>query len=136
MNKKVCDIIESKTGFTILGRHFHGFQVSYMLTACLLLVFGTVVVILLRDPKDGVALPAGKKKARGTSWVGIDFEAAKKTSFFYLTILVVFLTGFSLQGIYGIYKSHMADIGMDTEYVYALFSSFSLMLTGTKILVY
>lgn len=129
------DIIESKTGFTIFGHHFHGFQVSYMLTACLLLIFGTVVVILLRDPKDRPALPVGKKKARGTSWVGVDYATAKKSSYFYLTVLVVFLTGFSLQGIYGIYKSHMADIGMGTEYVYALFSSFSLMLTGTKILV-
>lgn len=129
------DIIESETGFTIFGHHFHGFQVSYMLTACLLLFFGTLVVILLRDPKDGPTLPAGKKKARGASWVGVEYDTAKKAPYFYLTILVVFLTGFSLQGIYGIYKSHMADIGMDTEYVYALFSSFSLMLTGTKILV-
>lgn len=131
----LCNIIESETGFTFFGKHFMGYQTAYILTGIILLVFGIFVVALLKDPSDGPALPAGKKKARGATWSGVDIDTAKRSSYFYITIIVVFLTGFCLQGIYTTYKAHMSDIGMDKNYVYTLFSCFSLILTATKILV-
>ena len=130
--------INNTSGYLINGRLFQGYQVSYLLVAALLVVFGTVVVILLRVPKSAPipTAPAKKKKAaRGSTWIGIDYATAKRSSYFYITILVVFLTGFALQGIYGIYKTHMTDIGMDKTYVTNIFSFFSLLLTVTKILV-
>ncbi|MBO5868041.1 MAG: MFS transporter [Oscillospiraceae bacterium] len=131
-------IINNENGYNLFGHQFQGYQTSYLLVAALLAVFGTVVVILLRVPKDSAipSTPAKKKKAaRGSTWVGIDYATAKKSSYFYITVLVVFLTGFALQGIYGIYKAHMTDIGMDKNYVTNIFSVFSLALTVSKILV-
>lgn len=130
-------IINNENGFYLLGSLFQGYQASYLLVAVLLAVFGTAVVLLLRVPKGiPVAAPRGKKKpARGSTWVGIDYATAKRSPYFYITILVVFLTGFSLQGVYGTYKVHMTDIGMDKTYITNIFSFFSLMLTVSKILV-
>lgn len=130
-------IINNESGYKLLGRHFQGYQSSYLLVAVLLAVFGIAVVSLLREPKN-VPLPAPTKKkkaARGATWVGIDYATAKKSTYFYITILVVFLTGFSLQGVYGTYKVHMTDIGMNKTYITNIFSFFSLMLTVSKILV-
>lgn len=129
-------IINNEAGFNLLGRHFQGYQTSYLLVVVLLVFFGIAVVTLLREPKN-VPLPAPTKKkaARGSTWVGIDYTTAKKSPYFYITILVVFLTGFSLQGVYGTYKVHMTDIGMNKTYITNIFSFFSLMLTASKILV-
>lgn len=120
----------------IMGRP--GYQVSYLLVAAILLTLGIIVVILLRErPKDAPieAAPAGKKKARGSSWVGIDFATAKKRPYFYIVILIVFLTGFSVQGISGVYKAHMRDVGLDSALVTNIISVFSLVFTAAKILV-
>ena len=131
-------IINNESGFVLFGHHFQGYQTSYLLVAVLLLVFGTAVVLLLRVPEN-TAVPAAtakkKKAARGSTWIGIDYATAKHSSYLYITIVVVFLTGFALQGIYGIYKAHMTDIGMDKNYVTNIFSFFSLMLTISKVVV-
>ena len=131
-------IINTQSGFNLLGRHFQGYQTAYLLTAVLLALFGTAVIFLLQTPKN-VAIPSEpakkKKSARGSTWVGIDLATARKSPCFYITILVVFLTGFSLQGVYGTYKVHMTDIGMDKAYITNIFSFFSLLLTISKILV-
>ena len=130
-------IISNASGYELAGHHFQGYQVSYLLVAALLLFLGITVVFLLREPKEAppLAKAAKKKASRGSSWVGIDYATAKRAPYFYITVLVVFLTGFALQGIYGIYKTHMEDIGMDGSFVRNLFSYFMLMLTVTKILV-
>lgn len=131
-------IINNEYGFSLLGHHFQGYQASYLLVAVLLVAFGTAVVFLLRVPKNTPlpTAPASKKRsARGSTWVGVDFATAKRSPYLYITILVVFLTGFSLQGVYGTYKVHMTDIGMDKTYITNIFSFFSLTLTVSKILV-
>lgn len=127
-------IIESQS--PIMGRP--GYQVSYLLVAAILLVLGIIVVIFLRErPKNTTieATPAGKKKPRGSGWVGIDFETAKKRPYFYIVIVIVFLTGFSVQGISGVYKAHMRDVGLDSALVTNIISVFSLVFTAAKILV-
>lgn len=131
-------IINTEAGFTLFGRHFQGYQTSYLLVALLLVAFGTVIICLLRSPEN-VPLPASpankKRVARGSTWVGVDYADTKRTAYFYITILVVFLSGFSLQGVYGTYKVHMTDIGMDKQYITNIFSFFSILLTISKILV-
>ncbi|MBR2311385.1 MAG: MFS transporter [Oscillospiraceae bacterium] len=127
-------LIESKT--PIMGRP--GYQVSYLLVAVILLVLAIVVVSFLRErPKDAsiTPTPAGKKKARGSSWVGMDFKTAKTKPYFYIVILIVFITGFSVQGISGVYKAHMRDVGLDSALVTNIISVFSLVFTAAKILV-
>lgn len=115
-----------------------GYRTSYLFVAALLLIIGTIVVIFLRErPKDDTVAvtPGQKKKARGSGWVGIDFQTAKKRPYFYIAAVVVFLTGFSLQGISGVYKAHMQDVGLDPDMVINIVSLFSLSLTAAKILV-
>jgi len=127
-------IIESST--PIMGKP--GYKISYMLVAVILLVLGILVVSLLRErPKNTTisATPAGKKKARGSSWVGMDFKTAKTKPYFYIVILIVFITGFSVQGISGVYKAHMRDVGLDSALVTNIISVFSLVFTAAKILV-
>lgn len=127
-------IIESST--PIMGKP--GYKISYMLVAVILLVLGILVVSLLRErPKNTTisATPADKKKARGSSWVGMDFKTAKTKPYFYIVILIVFITGFSVQGISGVYKAHMRDVGLDSALVTNIISVFSLVFTAAKILV-
>lgn len=115
-----------------------GYKVSYLLVAGILLTLGIIVVVLLRErPKDVAieATPAGKKKPRGSSWVGIEFSEAKKRPYFYIVVLIVFLTGFSVQGISGVYKAHMRDVGLDSALLANVISVFSLVFTAAKILV-
>ena len=115
-----------------------GYRTSYVFVAVLLLIVGTIMVICLRErPKDDTVdvTPTPKKKARGSTWVGIDFQTAKKRPYFYLAAVVVFLTGFSLQGIGGVFKAHMRDVGLDNDLVTNIVSIYSLTLTATKILV-
>ena len=115
-----------------------GYKVSYLLVAGILLALGILVVVLLRErPKDAAieAAPTGKKKPRGSSWVGIEFSEAKKRPYFYIVVLIVFLTGFSVQGISGVYKAHMRDVGLDSALLANVISVFSLVFTAAKILV-
>lgn len=131
-------IINNENGYTLQGHHFQGYQTSYLLVAGFLVIFGITIVALLRDPKDAPVptTPIKKKRAaRGSTWIGVDYATVKRSSYFYITILAVFLAGFSLQSVYGIYKVHMTDIGMDKTYITNIFSFFSLALTVSKILV-
>lgn len=115
-----------------------GYRRSYIMVAGILLIVGIVVVAVLRErPKNeafALELPP-KKKARGVSWNGIDFDTVKRCSWFYLTAATVCLTGFILQGITGIYAAHLKDLGMNPEFVATIVSVFSLALTVTKLLV-
>ncbi|MBO5868042.1 MAG: MFS transporter, partial [Oscillospiraceae bacterium] len=89
---------------SIMGRP--GYQLSYLLVAAILLALGILVVILLRERPQNSKIettPGSKRKARGSSWVGMDFASAKKRPYFYIVVLIVFIAGFSVQGISGIY---------------------------------
>lgn len=115
-----------------------GYRDSYKLVALLLLIVGTVIVLLLKEhPKDAKidASTTKVKKARGSSWVGIDFQTAKTKPYFWAAAVVVLLTGFSLQGISGVYKAHMRGIGLDPQLVTNIASIYSLCLTVSKIVV-
>ena len=115
-----------------------GYKVSYLLVACILMTLGALVVILLRErPKNATieATPAGKKKPRGGGWVGIPFSEVKKRPYFYIVVLIVFLTGFSVQGISGVYKAHMRDVGLSSDLLANVISVYSLVFTAAKILV-
>ena len=114
-----------------------GYRDAYLLVVGILVATGILVAVLLRQPpKDTMPIPApAKKKARGAVWIGIPFEVVKKKPYFYLVGIIVFLTGFMLQGIGGIYTTHMQDIGFDAGYVATVASVASLLLTASKVLV-
>ena len=109
-----------------------GYRSAYLLVAGVLVISGIVVVALLREAPAGTA--AAKKKSR-VSWEGISYETARSQPYFYFTAVIIFLTGFILQGISGVYAAHMQDAGLEAEFITAVVSVFSLSMTVSKLLV-
>ncbi|MBR2929639.1 MAG: MFS transporter [Clostridia bacterium] len=116
-----------------------GYRNSYRLVAILLAVVLLLIVIFFKDvPKGEKAEPISekkKRKARGTGWVGMEYDKAKKKPYFYLALVCMMLTGMSLQGLGGISTPHMYDIGMDKAFVATLMTVSSLCLLLSKFLV-
>lgn len=115
-----------------------GYRNAYRLMTVILLVVGAIIVIALRErPKDETMeiTDVKSKKKRGINWVGIEYKQAVRSSTFYLAGLIVFLTGFMLQGINTVYAAHLKDSGLNAAFVATIASVFSLTLTFTKILV-
>ena len=111
-----------------------GYRNAYYLIIGVTAVTGILTVLILRErPEGGQPIPQGAKKRKGAVWHGIAFDAALKKPYFYAGAVTVFVTGLSLQGVYGSYAAHMKDVGLSPEFVAALVSSFSLMLTITKV---
>jgi len=114
-----------------------GYRNAYRLVALILLATGILAMIFFRESPSKDAAPekiSHKKKPRGGGWIGIDFETAKKTSYFYPALVGIFLTGMVLQGINGTSATHMKDVGLDPSYVAAVLSIHSLALMAFKFL--
>jgi len=115
-----------------------GYRNSYLLVAGIVAVTGVIVVLLFRErPKDETVVPqeVSSRKRRKTDEVGIDYRTAVRHPFFYLAAASVLLTGLILQGITGAYAAHLEDVGLDPKFIALIVSSFSLMLTASKITV-
>lgn len=114
-----------------------GYRKSYLVVAAILLATGILVVALLKErPQNEQIRPDDShKKTRSVSWQGIDYATAKQRPYFYITCIVVVLTGFILQGISGAYAAHLKDINMDPAFIATVVSVFALALTGSKLLV-
>lgn len=113
-----------------------GYRDAYRLIALLLAGMLVVVLLFFREKPKGDASSAtvSKKKARGQSWEGVPFAAAKRMPCFYLVLICIFFTGFCLQGISGIAAAHMRDVGLDAGFIAAISSLSLLSLTGAKFL--
>ena len=112
-----------------------GYKCAYLITAGVLAGVGLLLLIFFKDkPKqegEKAAAPA-KKKARGESWIGMEFTEAQKKWYFYGALLFVFMTGFILQGVVGVAKAHMSDVGLPGDFVTKMFSIQSLTLVVFK----
>ena len=111
---------------------------AYFISGLVVLGVGVLLLIFMREAPKNAAIsstPAGKKKrGRGEPWPGIPYAKAKATPYFYVALACIFLTGFCLQGITGIAKAHMRDVGLTAEYVAYAMSFHSLALAGFKFL--
>lgn len=115
-----------------------GYRTSYLVVALILLVVGVLAVALLRErPQNEVPVVSTitKKKVSNETCYGIKYEQAKKRPYFYLSAIMVLLTGFILQGITGVYAAHMKDVGLNAGYIATVVSVFSLSLTASKLVV-
>lgn len=115
-----------------------GYRTSYLVVALILLVVGVLAVILLRErPQNEVPVVSTttKKKVSNETFYGFKYEQAKKRPYFYLSAIMVLLTGFILQGITGVYAAHMKDVGLNAGYIATAASVFSLSLTASKLVV-
>jgi predicted MFS family arabinose efflux permease len=111
-----------------------GYKYAYVVTACILACVALLLLIFfVNKPKDPAEVggPA-KKKARGQGWIGMEFTEAQKKWYFYGALAFIFMTGFILQGVVGIAKPYMNDVGLDNAYVTKMFSIQSLTLVVFK----
>ena len=115
-----------------------GYRNAYKLTALILLVVGTLVVLLFRNDPEGKKSNekyVKEKKPKNPSWSGLSFEEAIRTPYFYAIACCIFLTGTILQGISGTSTAHLKDTGLDPAYVATVVSFHSLALAAFKFLV-
>ena len=124
----VSPIIESKR---------EGYKIAYLVIAAVLFVVGVIVVSLVRDDpkgKESGPVEISKKKARGESWLGLNYHDTRKKWYFYGTIFCVFGVGFFLTACNGVAVQHMKDVGLDPSFVTAIWSVHSLVLALFKFL--
>ena len=113
-----------------------GYRNAYLVCAAIIAVAGIVVMIFLRErPKNETLEVIDTKKRRGTAWEGIPLQTALRRPYFYVSAAIVFLTGFMLQGIGGVYAAHLGDVGFDPGIIATVTSVYSLTLTLSKISV-
>ena len=111
-----------------------GYRKAYLTCAVIIAVAGVIVMLLLRErPKNESIEVISTKKRRGTAWEGISLKTALHRPYFYISALIVFLTGFMLQGIGGVYAAHLKDVGFDPGIVATVTSVYSLTLTASKV---
>ena len=113
-----------------------GYRNAYTLVVFILLAVGTLILLFFREnpPGHDGAPIVHKKKSRGQSWVGMEYETAVRKPYFYCAAVCIFLTGLILQGINGVAAAHMKDVGLDAGYVATVLSAHSLALAGFKFL--
>ena len=129
-------IAVSWLGTVIEKGGFH-YKNAYFIAGAAALVAGVFILIFMREqPKNYQKdLPVHtKKKGRGDPWVGIDFNKAKTMKLFYIAAICIFFTGFCLQGISGIAKAHMKDVGLDPQYIIFVMGFHSIALAVFKFL--
>ena len=114
-----------------------GYRKAYLLSAVITFAIGILIMIFLRDwPENGPVIPTdGKKKIRGAMWSGIAYDQVKRKPYFYLSAVMVLLTGISLQSIGSISIVYMTDLGLSPGFIATTATVSSLVLTVSKILV-
>lgn len=115
-----------------------GYRKSYLLSTLIILSISIVIVIFLKDrPAEGPVINTlpGKKQPKGNVWAGLEYTEIKKKPYFYLSALLVFLTGISLQSIGSISIVYMSDLGMSAGFIATTSTVACIVLTFGKILV-
>lgn len=108
-----------------------GYRDAYLLVAAILIVVGAIVTSILRENTDETTDRNVKKERKivllpsGNMLHSIPVVC---------TTICVFFTGMILQGMNGIAVSHMKDVGLDAEYVAAVFGLQSILLAACKFL--
>lgn len=119
----VSPIIESST---------FGYRTAYLVMASVFVAMFIILLLFYREPKKDENVTVGKKKARGTGWVGIEFNQAKKKVYFYGACVCIFFTGLCLQGIGTCKVPHMQDVGLNSVFIAGVGTFSSLLLTASK----
>ena len=111
-----------------------GYRNAYKLVAVILAVVCLLMIFLFKETPPDVHNEKvdTKKKARGSSWVGIDAKEAYRKVYFYGAAVCIFLTGLSLQSTSSISSAHFFDVGFDKVAVAAVASISSILLTCSK----
>ena len=108
-----------------------GYRNAYYFAAVILTAVLVLILVLYRSP-DHSAGSAIREKPRSFSWEGISFSQAKKTVYFYLVCVSVFITGLSLQGLTSVRSAYMQDVGFDVAFVATVSGVSAVSLAGFK----
>ena len=114
-----------------------GYKTAFLVISAILVVFGILIVILIKDkPKDHVEeAPTSSKKGRGEGWVGIEYKQAVRKGYFYGAAVCIFFCGMVLQGITGVAKAHMIDVGISEDFSTLALSIGWIVLTVSKFFI-
>lgn len=120
----------------IIETGIYGYRTAYLVIACIFFAVGTLVVLLVREPREGEEEQgeAVAKKRRGESWIGVESTVVLKKAYCWGALVCIFFFGLTLNGITGISAAHMRDVGLDPAYVATVVSCHSLSLAGFKFL--
>lgn len=111
-----------------------GYRRAYLLTAVILAVVAAIVLALFRQEPTEASAVAVKKKKRGRAWSGMTFREAAKKPYFYIALVLIFLTGACLQSVSSVATKHLEVVGLDKSFIAVAFSLYALMLAAAKIL--
>lgn len=111
-----------------------GYRKAYLLSAVVSIAISVIVLIFIRDNPTAESAPTkSAKKARGAIWEGIPFIQVWRKPYFYLTFLMILLTGISLQSVGTISIVYMEDLGMNATFIATTATVSSLVLTFSKV---
>lgn len=102
---------------------------AYYLSAIIVSIILVVICLLLRNTSFTGASP----KSKGSLRTKIAFNNKTMRINFILISISIFLTGFIIQGTYGIFAAYLSDVGLSSGNVATVFSIFSITLTVAKI---
>ena len=109
-----------------------GYRKAFVFMAVVAAIMLVVLLIFYREPKSEEQAEMPKKKARGTGWIGISYDQAKRKAYFYYACVCILFTGFVLHGVTSVSAAHMSDVGLDGAYIATVTSVFSLSLAAFK----
>lgn len=110
------------------------YQRAYFITAIILLCIGILAVIFIKDNKEYKETAPEVKKPKGDNWIGIESKVAFKKKYFYGAVACIFITGFVLQSITGVFIAHIQIVGLDQTTQDIIITAKLLILTVTKLL--
>ena len=108
-----------------------GYRNAYYLMAG---IFGFVLILILFLYKNPPAAneDASQPKRNAPTWKGVEFGRIRKTVYFYLTCVCVFVTGFTLQGLSAVRAAYLSDVGIDVAFIAIVSSVSSISLAFFK----
>ena len=121
-----------------MDKENQSYRIAYLVSGIIIVVIFFLAVFLIKDAPKGLDISGEthkKKKSRGNDWVGIEFSELVRRPYFYVTLVLVFLTGLVLQGITGVATQSIKDTGMDATYVATIVSIHAITLFVAKFLV-
>jgi len=135
----------------IVNRLIYGFDLSrtieegnwrlgYGVSAAIFAAVGLLSFLLIRNDPSHMGLvphqlkPKGNKGASSSDWHGFSQGHILRKAPFYLISINLLVTGFMLQAMVSLAKTHMQDVGIDIPTINFVYSYYAFVLLGAKIM--
>lgn len=113
-----------------------GYRKAYLIMMVILLAALAVFIIFYKEhpPVVTTIQKPNSGKSDKNIWGGLEFTKVKKSLFFWSSLLCVFFTGFTLEGVYGAAAAHLKDSGLSAGLVATVVSVHSILISFSKVL--